>query len=92
MFTCLARAAGPVIRAVRSIINSAVDRLRRLWLVHLDLADVDPRYVAAIGTIAAALIGSESPAEAAAAVASIVLALMLAATRGALQHIGTPLV
>lgn len=91
MFTCISRATGRVIRTTCSIIKAATELLRRLWDVHLDLSDIDPRYVAGFGTIAAALIGGESPAEAAAAVASIILALVLAAARGPRRNIRTPL-
>ena len=92
MFSCIVRTVGRIIQAACSIINSTTEGLGRLWYVHLNLADVDRRYVAAFGTIAAALIGSESPADAAAAVASIVIALLLAAARGAGRPIRAPLV
>ena len=58
-------------------------RVRGVWRAHLELAEFDSRYVAALGTVAAAVFGGELVAEAAIAGVAAVLALLVAVSRQA---------
>jgi hypothetical protein len=55
--------------------NWLSSRLRALWQAHLRLSKVEPAYVAAVGTVAAAILGHASTEEllVAAAVAAVAL-------------------
>jgi hypothetical protein len=82
---CVLRALGGVVRqlasAVRGLGRRWCRRVRAVWRVHLELAEFDARYVAALGTVAAALFGGEPAAEAAIAGVAAVLALLVAVSR-----------
>jgi hypothetical protein len=82
---CVLRAIAAVVHRVGGAARDLGRRLRRrvrwVWRVHLELAEFDGRYVAALGTVAAAVFGGEPAAEAAIAGVAAVLALLVAVSR-----------
>ena len=85
---------GSVLRALRGAVRRLADvvgdvgrrlgpQVRRIWEAQLELAEFDARYVAALGTVAAAVFGGELVAEAAIAGVAAVLALLVAVSHQA---------
>jgi hypothetical protein len=78
---CVAAVTRFVIEPLLAGASGLGSRLRAWWVANLQLVRVDPRYLAAVGTVAAAVLGGPLAAEIAVAAVTIVAAVLLTGHR-----------